>query len=107
MRSSTPSRTSAARTAGAPPHRNVPGEPPAVGRGGREAPGRAGGVGAPRAGRVGATGGACAHADPASDMPTVLVALGADLVIRGPNGATRNVPAGDFFRGLVEPALPP
>ena len=41
-----------------------------------------------------------AHADPASDMPTVLVALGADLVIRGAGGASRTVNARDFFKGL-------
>jgi len=62
-------------------------------------------IGDPQVRHMGTIGGSCAHADPASDMPTVLVALGAELVIRGPNGATRNVPAGDFFRGLFEPDL--
>ena len=46
-----------------------------------------------------------AHADPASDMPTVLLALGAEMVVRGPDGNVRNVPAGDFFKGLFEPDL--
>ena len=62
-------------------------------------------IGDPQVRHMGTIGGSCAHSDPASDMPTVLVALGAELVIRGPNGAMRNVPAGDFFRGLFEPDL--
>ena len=65
----------------------------------------AGQIGDPQVRHVGTIGGSCAHADPASDMPTVLVALGATLTVRGPNGATRLVPAGDFFRGLFEPDL--
>jgi aerobic carbon-monoxide dehydrogenase medium subunit len=37
-------------------------------------------------------------------MPTVLVALGAEMEVRGPGGV-RNVGAGDFFKGLFEPDL--
>jgi carbon-monoxide dehydrogenase medium subunit len=48
-----------------------------------------------------------AHADPASDMPTVLLALGADLVITGAGGATRTVNAADFFKGLFTSDLAP
>jgi len=65
----------------------------------------ASGIGDPQVRHVGTIGGSAAHADPASDMPTVLVALGAELVIRGPAGNVRNVPAVDFFRGLFEPDL--
>ena len=65
----------------------------------------AGQIGDPQVRHVGTIGGSCAHSDPASDMPTVLVALGATLAVRGPNGASRLVPAGDFFRGLFEPDL--
>ena len=65
----------------------------------------ASGIGDPQVRHVGTIGGSCAHADPASDLPTVLLALGASLVIRGPAGATRTVPAVDFFRGLFEPDL--
>jgi carbon-monoxide dehydrogenase medium subunit len=65
----------------------------------------ASGIGDPQVRHVGTIGGSLAHADPASDLPTVMVALGAELEVRGPNGATRNVPAGDFFRGLFEPDL--
>lgn len=62
-------------------------------------------IGDPQVRHVGTIGGSCAHADPASDMPSVLIALGADLVVRGASGASRTVPAGEFFRGLFEPDL--
>ncbi len=64
-------------------------------------------IGDPQVRHVGTIGGSVAHADPASDMPTILVALGADLVIRGPSGNTRTVLASEFFRGLFEPDLSP
>jgi carbon-monoxide dehydrogenase medium subunit len=67
----------------------------------------AGGIGDPQVRHVGTIGGSVAHADPASDIPTVLMALGATLVVRGPNGGTRTVPATEFFRGLFEPDLAP
>ena len=62
-------------------------------------------IGDPQVRHVGTIGGSVAHADPAGDLPTVLVALGAEFVVRGPNGGTRVVGAGDFFRGLFEPDL--
>src|SRR5581483_2818021 len=65
----------------------------------------AGQIGDPQVRHVGTIGGSCAHSDPASDMPTVLVALGATLTVRGPGGASRVVPAADFFKGLFEPAV--
>ena len=46
-----------------------------------------------------------AHADPASDMPTVLVALGAEMQVRGPGAFAERHGAGDFFKGLFEPDL--
>ncbi|MCI0634525.1 MAG: xanthine dehydrogenase family protein subunit M [Actinobacteria bacterium] len=67
----------------------------------------AGEIGDPQVRHVGTIGGSVAHADPASDMPTVLLALGAEMVVRGPNGATRTVEAGGFFKGLFEPDLAP
>ncbi len=67
----------------------------------------AGEIGDPQVRHVGTIGGSVAHADPASDMPTVLLALGAEMVVRGPNGATRSVAANDFFKGLFEPDLAP
>ena len=52
----------------------------------------------------GTLGGNIAHADPASDPPTVLVAVGASVNIQGADGA-RSVGAEDFFLGLFETAL--
>jgi carbon-monoxide dehydrogenase medium subunit len=65
----------------------------------------ASGIGDPQVRHVGTIGGSVAHADPAGDMGTVLLALGASFVVRGPGGASRIVSAGDFFRGLFEPDL--
>jgi aerobic carbon-monoxide dehydrogenase medium subunit len=65
----------------------------------------AAGIGDPQVRHVGTIGGSVAHADPASDMPSVLVALDAEMVVRGPNGAVRTVAAPDFFKGLFEPDL--
>ena len=47
----------------------------------------------------GTLGGSLAHADPASDQPAVMVALGAQLDIAGSGGA-RSVAAEDFFQDL-------
>ncbi len=58
------------------------------------------GIGDPQVRHMGTIGGSVAHADPASDMPTVLVALGAELVVTGVGGASRTVNARDFFKGL-------
>jgi carbon-monoxide dehydrogenase medium subunit len=44
----------------------------------------------------GTLGGSAAHADPASEIPATLVALGAEVVVRGPSGE-RVVGAEDFF----------
>lgn len=61
-------------------------------------------IGDPQVRHMGTIGGAIAHADPAGDMGTVLLALGAEFVVLGPNGS-RTVPASAFFRGLFEPDL--
>ncbi|GAA4356931.1 xanthine dehydrogenase family protein subunit M [Variovorax defluvii] len=44
------------------------------------------------------------HADPSSEMPAVMLALGAMMEVQGPAG-TRQVPAAQFFIGLYETAL--
>jgi CO/xanthine dehydrogenase FAD-binding subunit len=44
----------------------------------------------------GTFGGSVAHADPAAELPAVTLALGAEIVIRGPEGE-RVVEADDFF----------
>ena len=47
----------------------------------------------------GTLGGSLAHADPAADYPAVMLALDADINVKGPKGA-RSVKASDFFQGL-------
>jgi len=64
----------------------------------------AGLIGDPQVRHMGTIGGSVAHGDPASDMPTVLLALDATFVAKGPNGE-RTIAAGDFFSGLFETAL--
>jgi carbon-monoxide dehydrogenase medium subunit len=59
----------------------------------------AGQIGDPQVRHVGTIGGSVAHADPASDLPTVLLALGATFVVQGPK-KERRVAAKDFFQGL-------
>ena len=61
-------------------------------------------VGDPQVRHRGTIGGSVAHGDPSSDLPTVLLALDAELVVRGPDGE-RTVPAADFFVGFFETAL--
>jgi aerobic carbon-monoxide dehydrogenase medium subunit len=61
-------------------------------------------VGDPAVRNRGTIGGNVAHADPASDLPTVLVALEARMVALGPNGQ-RTVPADEFFTGIMTTAL--
>ncbi|GAA4789348.1 xanthine dehydrogenase family protein subunit M [Streptomyces ziwulingensis] len=50
--------------------------------------------------------GSLAHADPAGDLPAVLLALDAELVAVGPRGR-RAIPAGEFFTDYLETALAP
>jgi carbon-monoxide dehydrogenase medium subunit len=52
----------------------------------------------------GTIGGSIAHADPAAELPAVMVALDARFHLRGPGGR-RVVTAGDFFTGLFGTAL--
>jgi carbon-monoxide dehydrogenase medium subunit len=61
-------------------------------------------VGDPAVRSRGTIGGNVAHADPASDLPTVLVALDARVTAIGPNG-TRTIPAEEFFTGIMSTAL--
>ena len=60
-------------------------------------------VGDPQVRHMGTIGGACAHGDPASDVPTALVALEGELV----TSAGRTIPAADFFQGVFMTALEP
>lgn len=52
----------------------------------------------------GTIGGSLAHADPAADVPTVMVALDATFTATGPGGS-RDIPASAFFTGLLTTAL--
>ncbi|MCY4018925.1 MAG: xanthine dehydrogenase family protein subunit M [Chloroflexi bacterium] len=63
-----------------------------------------GGVGDQAVRNFGTIGGNIAHADPASDPPTVLVACGATVNIQGADGS-RSVAAQDFFVDLFETDL--
>lgn len=49
-------------------------------------------------------GGNIAHADPANDHPATMLAYGATLVAKGPNGE-RTISVDDFFTGLFENAM--
>jgi carbon-monoxide dehydrogenase medium subunit len=53
---------------------------------------------------LGTVGGAVAHADPSSDLPAALLALGAELVLQSPRG-TRSVAADGFFEGPFATAI--
>jgi carbon-monoxide dehydrogenase medium subunit len=64
----------------------------------------AGHIGDAQVRNCGTIGGNVAHADPASDLPTVLLALDARFVVAGPKGE-RTVAASDFFRGMMTTAL--
>ena len=54
----------------------------------------------------GTIGGSLAHADPASELPACVQALGANLIAEGPEGE-RRIAASAFFTGLYETALAP
>ena len=64
----------------------------------------AGQVGDPAVRNRGTIGGNIAHADPASDLPTVLAALGATVNIVG-SGGERSIDVTDFFQGVMMTAL--
>jgi carbon-monoxide dehydrogenase medium subunit len=54
----------------------------------------------------GTVGGSIAHADPASELPAVALALDAELEAAGP-GSTRRIAASEFFQGTWTTALAP
>lgn len=54
----------------------------------------------------GTLGGAIAHADPAADLTAVLLALGGQVHVKGPNGE-RSIPVEEFFVDLWTTALEP
>ncbi|SDF39197.1 carbon monoxide dehydrogenase, medium subunit [Blastococcus fimeti] len=66
----------------------------------------AGLVGDPQVRHRGTIGGTTAHSDPASDLPTALLALGGTVVLQGPGGR-REVPVTEFWTGFFETAMSP
>ena len=66
----------------------------------------AGQIGDPQVRHRGTIGGSLAHGDPASDLPTVILALHGELVARGPAGE-RTIAATEFFTGVFQTALAP
>jgi carbon-monoxide dehydrogenase medium subunit len=62
------------------------------------------GIGDLQVRNLGTIGGGLAHADPASDMPAVMLALGAEFTLRSKAGK-RAVPAHEFFKGAFTTAL--
>ena len=63
-------------------------------------------IGDPQVRNRGTMGGSVAHADPAADMPAVLVALDAEIHMKGPNG-WRVVAASAFFKGVFTVDMAP
>jgi aerobic carbon-monoxide dehydrogenase medium subunit len=66
----------------------------------------AGMIGDPQVRHRGTIGGSLAHGDPASDLPSVMLALGAEMTIHGADG-DRTVSAGEFFTGVFQTAVGP
>ena len=66
----------------------------------------AGLLGDPSVQHRGTIGGTLAHGDPSGDMPSVVTALEATLVVQGPDGE-RTMPAGEFFQDYLFTALEP
>jgi len=58
-------------------------------------------IGDPQVRNRGTIGGSIAHADPAADFPAAIIALDADIHLKGKNGA-RTVKASAYFRGFYD-----
>jgi carbon-monoxide dehydrogenase medium subunit len=55
----------------------------------------------------GTIGGAIAHADPAADVPALLLALDAEVIARSASRGERTIPVGRLFEGAFSTALGP
>ena len=64
------------------------------------------GIGDIQVRNLGTIGGSVVHADPASDMPAVLLALGARLEVRSPAGS-REMPVAELLLGPFTTSLEP
>jgi aerobic carbon-monoxide dehydrogenase medium subunit len=54
----------------------------------------------------GTIGGSLVHADPSSDLPAVMLALGAEVVLKSKDGE-RTVPVSEFFSGILTSVIEP
>jgi len=63
-------------------------------------------VGDPQVRHRGTIGGSVSHGDAASDLPSALLALDANFVVKGSDGE-RTVAAGDFFEDYLQTTLEP
>jgi carbon-monoxide dehydrogenase medium subunit len=54
----------------------------------------------------GTIGGSLAHADPAAELPALLLCLGGEVILRR-HDRQRSIPAADFFRGPLTTAIEP
>jgi carbon-monoxide dehydrogenase medium subunit len=63
-------------------------------------------VGDPQVRHRGTIGGSISHGDAASDLPSALLALDANFVVKGSDGE-RTVAAGDFFEDYLQTTLAP
>lgn len=66
----------------------------------------AGQIGDPQVRHRGTIGGSIAHGDPASDLPSALLALDGEVVVRGPGGE-RTIAAQSVFTGVFQTAIGP
>jgi carbon-monoxide dehydrogenase medium subunit len=66
----------------------------------------AGEIGDPQVRNRGTIGGSLAHADPSADYPAVVLALDADIDVKGPGGA-RTIKASGFFTEMFTVDLQP
>jgi carbon-monoxide dehydrogenase medium subunit len=63
-------------------------------------------IGDPQVRHRGTIGGSIAHGDPASDLPSVVLALDGEMVARGPRG-DRTIAARSCFTGVFQTAIGP
>jgi aerobic carbon-monoxide dehydrogenase medium subunit len=63
-------------------------------------------IGDPQVRNMGTIGGSLAHADPAADLPAVMLVVNAEMTAVGPKGS-RTIKAADFFVDLLTSALAP
>jgi carbon-monoxide dehydrogenase medium subunit len=66
----------------------------------------AGRIGDPQVRHRGTIGGSIAHGDPASDLPSVVLALDGEIIVNGQNGQ-RTIAATNCFTGVFQTAVGP